>query len=333
MDNTSTLEERCAILEHENARLLAQNVELTAKLNWLTESLSLSQKKLFGVSSEKTQPQEQPPLFNEAESECKPEKPEPTFETVTYKRRKEKLKREVMLEELPVEVVEHTLPPEERVCPNCGEEMHEMSVEVRQELKFVPAKVIVVQHRRHVYSCRKCDREGTSTPVVTAPGPKPVIPGSLASPSAVAYIMNSKYVDGLPLYRQEQQLGRLGIELSRQTMANWVVKSSESWLSPVYARMREHLLKRDILHADETVVQVLREEGRSAESKSQMWLYRTGRDSPAIVLYEYQTGRHADYPKKFLKDFKGYLQVDGYQAYRTLPSDITLAGLLGPRQA
>jgi len=230
------------------------------------------------------------------------------------------------LEDLPVEVIEHTLPIEERVCPNCGGEMHEMSVEVRQELKLIPAQAIVVKHIRHIYSCRKCDREGTSTPVVTAPGPNPVISGSLASPSAVAYVMNAKYVDGLPLYRQEQHLSRLGIELSRQTMANWVVKSAEKWLFPLYERMREHLLKRDILHADETGIQVLREEGRSAESESQMWLYRTGRDSPAIVLYEYQVGRRADYPKKFLKSFKGYLHVDGYQAYKTLPSEIILAG-------
>jgi len=91
-----------------------------------------------------------------------------------------------------------------------------MSTEVRQEIKIVPAQVKLARHVRHVYSCRRCEHEEISVPVVAAPAPSPVIPGSLASPSAVAHIMNSKYVDGLPLYRQEQQFSRLGAALSRR---------------------------------------------------------------------------------------------------------------------
>jgi len=141
-----------------------------------------------------------------------------------------------------------------------------MSTEVRQEIKFIPAQVKVVNHVRHIYSCRRCEREDTSIPVITAPAPAPVIPGSLASPSAVAYVVNSKYVDGLPLYRQEQQWSRLGVELSRQTMANWVVYAADKWLPPLYDRLHQHLLKRDILQADETTLQVLHEGGRAAEA-------------------------------------------------------------------
>ena len=313
MDNSISMEERCAVLERENARLLAQNVELTAKVEWFMEQFRLLKNKQFGASSEKTVPgQEQLSFFNEAESVSKPERQEPTIETITYKRRKERGQREEMLKDLPVETVEYSLSPEERVCPNCGETMHEMSVEVRQELKVIPAQVKLVKHVRHVYSCRKCEREGTSTPVITAPAPAPVIPGSLASPSAVAHIMNGKYVEGLPLYRQEQQLSSLGIELSRQTMANWMVYTAERWLTPLYARLREHLFRRDILQADETTLQVLHEEGREAESQSYMWLYRTGRDGPPIVLFDYKTTRAGKHPKKFLSGFRGYLQVDGY---------------------
>jgi len=183
----------------------------------------------------------------------------------------------------------------------------------------------VVKHVRYVYACRRCDREDIQTPIVTAPMPAPVLPGSLASPSAIAYIMTQKYVEGMPLYRQEQQLSRLGIELSRQTLANWMIQGAERWLRPLYERMRDHLLKKDILHADETTLQVLREPGRLAESTSYLWLYRTGRESPAMVLYDYQTTRASKHPRQFLSGFNGYLHVDGYAGYNGLPN-ITLVG-------
>ncbi len=137
--------------------------------------------------------------------------------------------------------------------------------------------------------------------------------------------MTQKYVEGMPLYRQEQQLSRLGIELSRQTLANWMVQGAERWLYPLYERMHQHLLKRDILHSDETTLQVLREPGRPAESTSYLWLYRTGREGPAIVLYDYRTTRASKHPCRFLSGFKGYLHVDGYAGYNGLP-DITLVG-------
>lgn len=332
LSTATTVEERLAILEQENnllraqnARLENQNAELTAQVNWFMEQFKLLRQKQFGPSSERT-PQEQPQLFNEAENEAKHGIAEPTVETITYRRRKEKGHREAMLEDLPVETVDYTLSPEEQVCPKCGEPLHEMSAEVRQELKVIPAQVKVVRHVRHVYACRRCEHEDVSTPVVTAPMPAPVIPGSLASPSAVAHVMNQKYVMGLPLYRQEQEFERLGVEISRQTMANWVVNAADRWLAPLYSSLCQHLLKRDILQADETRVQVLHEEGRKAKDESYMWLYRTGNEDPPIVLFDYRTGRGSGHPKQFLKGFKGYLQVDGYSAYDALPSDITIVG-------
>lgn len=311
------LQNRCALLEQ-------QNTELTAKLNWFEEQFRLNQQRRFGRSSEQTN-SDQMQLFNEAEKEAKPSLPEPTMEEITYRRRKRQGHREAQLEDLPVETIEYRLPPEEQVCSCCGEDLHEMSTEVRQELKIIPAQARVVKHVRYVYACRRCDREDIQTPIVTAPMPAPVLPGSLASPSAIAYIMTQKYVEGMPLYRQEQQLSRLGIELSRQTLANWMIQGAERWLRPLYERMRDHLLKKDILHADETTLQVLREPGRSAESTSYLWLYRTGRESPAMVLYDYQTTRASKHPRQFLSGFKGYLHVDGYAGYNGLPN-ITLVG-------
>ncbi|WXJ81351.1 hypothetical protein MHLNE_07020 [Moorella humiferrea] len=228
------LQERCVQLEKLCMQLEQQNAELTAKLNWFMEQFRLSKKRQFGVSSERTEPlPEQLLLFNEAEVEARPEEREPDLETITYQRRKGRTRREMNLEDLPVEVVEHRLPEEEQVCPACGGPLHEMSTEVRQELKIIPAQVKVVKHVRYVYSCRRCEKEEISTPVVTAPMPAPVLPGSPLSPSLLAYIMTQKYGVGLPLYRQEQQFKGLGIDLSRQTMANWVLHGANTWLTHI----------------------------------------------------------------------------------------------------
>ena len=258
------------------------------------------------------------------------EKEEPTLEDVAPsaapRRRKQKGHRQKMLKDLPVEVVEYRLPPEGQSCPKCGEPLHEMKTDVKEELKYIPAHLVLKRHIRVVYACRNCEQRGTSTPIIAATMPAPVIPKSVASPSAVASIINAKYVEGLPLYRQEQQWSRLGVNLSRQTMANWVVRCSNDWFEPLYERLKEHLVEREILCADETTVQVLREDGRDAKSKSFMWLYRTGRDGPPIVLFDYKTGRAGTHAKKFLARFEGYLQVDGYSGYDVLPEDVKLVG-------
>jgi len=203
------LQKRCVQLERENA-------ELTAKLNWFMEQFRLIKHRQFGASSERTvSEQQQLSFFNEAEVEAQPDLAEPDLETITYKRRKQRGHREAVLENLPVETVEYCLPAEEQVCSCCGGPLHEMSTEVRQELQIIPAQVKVVRHVRYVYACRRCERKELTTPIVTAPMPLPVLPGSLVSPSLMAYIMNQKYGEGLPMYRQEQQFVNLGIELSR----------------------------------------------------------------------------------------------------------------------
>lgn len=316
----STIEE----LQQQNAKLEQQIAQLTAKLNWYEEQFRLSKQKQFGSSSERTHP-DQLQLFNEAEAEAGSSLEEPTVETITYHRKKQRGQREAILENLPVETIEYRLIKEEQVCSCCGGALHEMSTETRQELKIIPAEVKVVKHVRYVYACRRCEKEAIHTPVVTAPMPQPIYPGSLASPSIMAYIMNQKYVEGLPLYRQEQQFARLGVPLSRQTLANWIIHGADKWLSLLYYRMHDHLLKQDILHADETTLQVLREPGRSAETTSYLWLYRTGREGPPIILYEYQKTRGGEHPRNFLSGFRGYLHVDGYSGYHKV-SDVTLVG-------
>jgi transposase len=315
-------------LEQQNMQLQMKVDELTTKVQWYEEQFRLKQQQKFGSSSEKTPPEQmrfEDALFNEAELVADPKQAEPTVETITYQRRKERGQREAKLRDLPVETVEYQLPAEERVCPCCNGSLHTMSTEVRQELKIIPAEVKVVKHVRHVYSCRQCEREATETPVITAPMPRPAAPGSLASPSILAFIMAQKYVMGLPLYRQEQQFAQLGVELSRQTLANWMLQAAERWLQSLYERMRTHLLAQPVLHADETTLQVLREDGREAQTLSYLWLYRTGRESPPIVLYQYKQTRGGENPRDFLAGFHGYLQVDGYPGYHKV-ANVTLVG-------
>lgn len=317
--NIEQLQKDNLLLKQQNELQQQQITELSTKVKWFEEQFRLNQYRLFGRSSEQTQV-EQINLFNEAEAETKPEAPEPTIEEITYKRRKKSGHREEMLKDLPVEVIEYHLPESEQTCSCCGGPLHEMSTEIRQEIKIIPAQASVVKHVRHVYGCRHCERNEISTPIKTASMPKSVLPGSLASPTSIAYIMSQKFVEGLPLYRQEEQWERLGVEISRQTMANWMIQSSERWLRPLYERLREQLLQQEILHADETTLQVLREPGRAADTTSYMWLYRTGRDGPPIILFDYQTTRASKHPARFLKEFKGYLHVDGYAGYDGIPN-------------
>lgn len=318
LEQVESLQQRCVSLEQQNA-------DLKLKVEWLEEKLRLIRQKRFGTSSERTD-LNQLRLFNEAELEAEPTAEEPTVETITYERKKKQPgHREEMLKDLPVERIEYKLPEEEQVCECCGGHLHEMSTEVRKEIKIIPAQMKVVEHVQYVYSCRNCERNEIETPIETAPMPRPAFPGSLASPSAVAYIMSKKYVEGLPLYRQEQQFARHGVQLSRQTMANWVMLGADQWLSQIYDRLHGKLLERRFLHADETTLQVLHEPGRAAQTDSYIWLYRSGRDGPPIVLYEYQETRSKDHPKKFLTGFQGYLHVDGYSGYNDVP-DVTLVG-------
>jgi transposase len=304
--------------------LATENAQLKAEIQWLKEQLGLARHRLFAPKSEKTPVGQEAMLFNEAEACAALEVVEPEIQTITYTRRKFAGQRELNLAGLPVAEIVYDLSPEEQVCPQCDGHLHEMGADVRTEIKIVPATLTVVRHIRPKYTCRHCQNEAFKTPVLTAAMPTPAFPNSLASPSAVAHIMVQKFVEGSPLYRQEQSFARLGFSLSRQTMANGMLTGAD-WLKSIYARMKFHLLKRDIAHADETTLQVLKEEDRAAQSTSYMWLYRSGRDGPPIVLFDYQTTRAATHPSTFLKGFRGYLHVDGYIGYEGL-TGVTLVG-------
>lgn len=219
------------------------------------------------------------------------------------------------------------MPESERICPDCGGALRVAGQNVRKELTIIPAQVKVVEHRQEVYSCRYCENHSDHIPAVKAPSPEPLITDSFASPSLVAHIINQKYTMSVPLYRQEQAFLREGIPLSRQTMANWILRVTEDCFELPYSRMKAHLLAHDVNHADETTCQVLHEPGKKANTNSYMWLYCTSGDAEhPVILYEYQPTRSSSHPKRFLDGWKGYLHADGYQGYHYLPPGITVVG-------
>lgn len=303
-------------------------IELTSKVEWLMEQFRLARHHRFGVSSEKNE-YDQLNLFNEAEVTSDVLVPEPELAPVEkHFRKRRNMVNDKLPEDLPVETVVHELPPDERVCPECDGSLHVMGTEtLRRELKLIPAKAVIVEHVRKVYACRHCERDECGVPIVKAAVSNPVIKGGFASPEVIAHIAAQKFVMGVPLYRQEQEWNRYGINVSRQTMSNWLVKATFDWLEPIYGILKEMLCMRKVLHADETTLQVLHEPDKPTESKSYMWLYRTGGDTNSpIVLYEYQPDRRAVHPKHSLKKFSGWLHADGYEGYHDLSGNIKVIG-------
>ena len=302
-------------------KLTSQINTLKAENNNLMELLKLSKKKMFGSSAEKiAESYGQISFFNEAEQERILLTPEPSIEEVVIPKHTRKKKRSYneIYKDLPVEEVIYDIPEKDKKCNKCGEKLTFLKYETRREIKMIPARVTVVEHKRAVYVCRNCDKTGIESNFVTAKAPVPLLEKSLASSSMLSEIINQKYCMGVPLYRLESYFKNMQINLTRQTMANWIISVS-NLVKPVYDTMHKQLLESEILHADETTLEVLEEPGRRPQSKSYMWVYTTGNaEKKKIVLYDYQQGRSGTYAKLFLKGFKGYLHCDGWSGYEKL---------------
>lgn len=317
-------------LKAENEALKSKVEQLEKLNNWYVEQLKLRQKEKFGKSSEKTDDNQISlfDLFNEAETLQQPFVQEPREEILVKEHKKKKAKRGTSFSNLPVEIIEYQLPEEEQICDICGSTLTEMKKEIRKEIKIIPAQVSIVEHVTYHYSCRVCDKEGVGGFIKAAESPKALFPKSMVSPSLLAYIINQKYTNAMPLYRQEQEFGRLGVFVSRQNLSQWVLKAARM-LKPLEEALKKQLLTEPLLHADETTLEVLKEPGREANSKSYMWLYRTSksREHP-VILYDYQVGRSGDYAKAYLADWKGqYLHCDGFAGYKKV-QNVTLCGCL-----
>jgi len=301
-----------------------------AQIDRLTELLLLAQKARFGPSSEKAKyvlpdEYEQGTLFNEAEACADEEAPEPT--TVEKHTRKPKRTKEELAKGLPVVKVVVDIPEAERSCGVCEGELKPIGEElVRSEISIIPAQVYVTETYRVNYSCGDCLEESDEANIIKAEVPEPVIKRGLASPSSLAHVMYQKFVNAMPLYRQEKDWETFGAKIARATLANWIIYASIHWLLPLWDALKALLLESPVILADETVVQVLKEPGKTPQSDSRMWVYCTGNVArpPPIVLFEYQPGRAGDYPKAFLSDAQStfYLLTDGYAGYNAVKNVI-----------
>lgn len=294
--------------------------EQTVAIQNLTEQIAIMNTKTFGKKSEKFQIDADPlnfftEIFNEAESLIDGQLSiEPSMDEVivpAHKRRKRKGKIDEDLMDLDTKIIEHTLTDEE-LSGYFPEGYKRLPDEVYKKLELIPAVFEVHEHHIAVY-------KGKNGKIVKAEHPKEMLNGSIATPSIVSAVIHGKYTNAVPLYRQEREFARNDVNISRQTMANWVITSAERYISLVYDRMKEELLKSPVIHADETPVMVSKD-GREGMHKNYMWVYRSGSMCKAnqAVLYDYQKTRKADAPREFLADFDGKLVCDGYQVYHTL---------------
>jgi len=307
---------RAYLLERE--RII---VELKQRIDVLEEQFRLAQLKRFAPSSEKYGLQGC--LFNEAESseltatdDAPIDATEVADDTPSPGKKRGRKKLPAHLKRLRVE---HDLPDADKVCSCCSGALHRMGEDITEQLHIVPAQVSVLQHVRFKYACRHCEQHALSCSIVTSPMPAQPIPGSIASASTIATILTAKYADGMPLYRMESVLERSEVEIGRGTMGRWAIRSSQDWLARVYEAMRQTLLRQAVIHGDETPVQVLKEAGRTAQSTSYMWVYRSAEESTQpVVLFDYQPGRGHEHPEGFLNGFTGTIMTDGYAAWRML---------------
>lgn len=316
-------------LEKQTQELTKAVESKQLRIDQLMDLLAKSQKALYGQSSEKRryvfdEDNGQISLFNEAEIEANNKAEEPSVQTIVLSHtRKPKRTREELAESVPVVEVVCDLDEDKRICDICNAELRYLGKEhVRDELEIIPAQVRVLRYVRFNYVCTDCEKETGDANIVKSPVPAPVMKRSLASPSTVAYVMYQKYANGMPLYRQEKDWANQGVTLSRATLANWIIRPSHEWLEPVYNTMKEHLITEPLIHADETVLQVLKEPSRKATTESRMWVYTSGRSPTPVVLFEYQPTRSGQHARRFLEGFSGYLQTDGYSGYNVVPDVI-----------
>ena len=313
-------------LQEQNDKLSDEIQDLNKKLELLIEQVTLSNKNRLGRSSEKMDDHNQIwfmevdgiiIFFNEAEavSDLDAEEPE-SLEVKPARKPKSVGKKEADISGLPVNIINHYMSEDELNAEFGKNGWKQLPDAIAKRYRFIPAKVEVDEHHVGVYAGKADGR------IIKAPHPRALLHGSLVSPTIAAAIINGKYVNAVPLYRLEQEFSRYGLNITRQNMANWMIRLGETYLSVLYDYLHQKLYDYHVIQADETPV-LVNKDGRTAGSKSYMWVYRSGHlyEDKQIVLYDYHKTRNSSHPKEFLKDFSGICVTDGYQVYHKLEKE------------
>lgn len=309
--------------------LVRENAVLREEVEELKQQLAVLKRAAFGQKSEKRAVETNPDqlsLFNEAEKEQSvSEREEEKSIVVNGHSRKKKRTRDEIFKDLPVEEVIHKA--DTTVCPECQSPMQTFGKEyIHEELVYVPAKMFRRKHYVEVVKCPDCGEyteksTNNKTVIIKEKAPATVLPKSYCSPELLAYIFYEKYAKAVPLERLSKDFRSMKAEISTATLANWVIEASERYLKPIYEQLHTEILKERVIHADETVVQVLHEQDRKAKTQSRMWLYCTEK----IKLYQYTQTRNGKNAETFLKGYTGYLVCDGYDGYNKL-KNVTRCG-------
>jgi transposase len=275
----------------------------------------------FGKKSERWESAEQL-VFNEAEVESR--KPDPLGDDeveikVSAHTKKVRGHGRALPENLEREEILIELPESERFSQD-GTPLKVIGYETSEKFSYEPSKTKVIVYRRAKYGVDSGDYVKTAPPVPS------IIPKGIATAELLASVVVEKYGYGMPLYRQEYKFDQMGVDLTRQTMARWVVKSAEACM-PVWNILCDRLLASFYVSCDETHTQVLKENGRTAESQSWMWVRCVPTGKNKIVLFDYDPHRSAEVAKRLLEEFKGYLQVDGFASYNILEKTLELIRL------
>jgi transposase len=308
-------EDPFALIEQAHRKELAAR-DLQIKL--LTEQVRLLQAQKFGASSEQHSPDQLKLTLNEAESLMAVALTAPLSLVIPAHERTARGHRKPLSADLPRVEVIHDLPESEKVCPHDGAALQVIGKDTAEQLDYVPATVRVLKHIQLKYGCPCCDQS-----IKTASKPAQLLPKSNASPSLLAHIVTAKYVDGVPLYRQEAQFERLGIEVPRATTARWMIQLGIDKLMPLINLMNEYCVAQSIIHLDETPVQVLKGD-KPAHSDHYMWVRCAGPPGQRMVLFDYDASRSSAVPKRLLADYHGTILTDGYEGYGAVAREQTL---------
>lgn len=306
-----------ARIEQLESLLSQRTAEIEARdrrIRLLEEALRVLRADKYGASREKLgQASGQRGLFNEAEAtleltEAVGVEPTLTATPLRETRRSDKTAgRKALAAHLPRIEIRHELPAIERMCA-CGAMLQEIGAETSEQLDYEPAKVQVIRHVRPKYACACCHQG-----VKIAPVPAQILPRSNAAPGLLAHLITAKYVDSLPLHRQETIFARHGVSLPRATQAAWIIAVAQQ-LQPLVNLMDERLRACGYIRIDETPVQVLNSE-KAATSEHWMWVRVAGPPGQRLILFDYDASRGAQVAERLLQGASGYVQSDGYAVY------------------
>ena len=325
--NENQSEKLIRLLEEQLAHSNKQNQELSKQIESLTQQIQHLTKLLYGSKTEKSKYNAldgQVSLFEDdpsfTDSEQTEEQSQQLISYTVVRKIHKKKRNDSLRDDVEVEAIHHH--PESTICDCCQHQMVEIGgTLVREEAKYIPAKMMKVQHIEHAYECKNCKGDASQpAQIIRGKAPQPAIQRSIASPSVLAKVIYDKFAQYLPLYRQVKEWSRYGLNTNDKNLSNWVIRASHDWLLPIYEQMKSVMMAKSVLHVDETYAKVInRSDGKSGQSNAYNWVYRSvPNQGPTIILFQSSLSRARSVLENFTEGYRGTIVCDGYSAYGKL---------------